>query len=134
LFLLLFICSSRTFVRYNTWSMVLYIWTNVSNTNCQFLIPCYHQNSLGFIVKHILFQHHHLYDDAAKNNKIDMLGRIAKFTMELYNLWFLFSRIGNSRYYVEDWSSYVNLLTCPSFRFFIALTFQNYKRCFFIKF
>ena len=37
--------------------MVLYTWTNVSNTNCQFLIPCYHQNSLGFIVKHILFQH-----------------------------------------------------------------------------
>jgi len=22
-----------------------------------FLIPCYHQNSLRFIVKHILFQH-----------------------------------------------------------------------------
>jgi len=36
--------------------MVLYTWTNVSNTNCQFSIPCYHQNSLGFIVKHILFQ------------------------------------------------------------------------------
>jgi len=56
MFILLFICSSKTFVRYNTWSMVLYTWTNVSNTICQFLIPCYHQNSLGFIVKHILFQ------------------------------------------------------------------------------
>jgi len=56
LFPMLFICSYRTFVRYNTWSLVLYTWTNVSNINCQFLIPCYHQNSSGFIVKHILFQ------------------------------------------------------------------------------
>jgi len=49
-------CSFRTFVRYKILSMVLYTWTNISNTNCQFLIPCYHQNSLRFIVKHILFQ------------------------------------------------------------------------------
>jgi len=31
--------------------------SNISNSNCQFLIPCYHQNYLRFIVKHILFQH-----------------------------------------------------------------------------
>jgi len=37
--------------------MVLYTWTNISNSNWQFLIPCYDQNSLRFIVKHILFQH-----------------------------------------------------------------------------
>jgi len=49
-------CSFRIFVRYKILSMVLYTWTNISNTNCQFLIPCYHQNSLRFIVKHILFQ------------------------------------------------------------------------------
>ena len=53
---LLFICSFRTLIRYITLFMVLYTRTNVSNTNCQFLILCYHQNSLGFIVKHILFQ------------------------------------------------------------------------------
>ena len=38
-------------------SMVLYTWTNISISNWQFLIPCYHQNSKGN-VKHILFQHY----------------------------------------------------------------------------
>jgi len=28
-------------------SMVLYTWTNISISNWQFLIPCYHQNSKG---------------------------------------------------------------------------------------
>jgi len=36
-------------------SMVLHTWTNISISNWQFLIPCYHQNSKGN-VKHILFQ------------------------------------------------------------------------------
>jgi len=36
--------------------MVLHTWTNISISNWQFLIPCYHQNSKGN-VKHILFQH-----------------------------------------------------------------------------
>ena len=35
--------------------IVLYTWTNISISNWQFLIPCYHQNSKGN-VKHILFQ------------------------------------------------------------------------------
>jgi len=35
--------------------MVMYTWTNISISNWQFLIPCYHQNSKGN-VKHILFQ------------------------------------------------------------------------------
>ena len=34
--------------------MVLQTWTNISISNWQFLIPCYHQNSKGH-VKHILF-------------------------------------------------------------------------------
>jgi len=36
-------------------SMVLHTWTNISISNWQFLILCYHQNSKGN-VKHILFQ------------------------------------------------------------------------------
>jgi len=35
--------------------MVLHTWTNISISNWQFLIPCYHQNSNGN-VKHILFK------------------------------------------------------------------------------
>ena len=56
LIFLLFFCSFRTFVWYKFLSMVLYTWTNNSNSNCQFLIPCYHQNSLRCIFKPILFQ------------------------------------------------------------------------------
>jgi len=37
-------------------SMVLHTWTNISTSNWQFLIPCYHQN-LRVYVKYILFQH-----------------------------------------------------------------------------
>jgi len=52
------ICSSRTYaLKRDTkfLSMVLHTWTNISISNWQFLIPCYHQNSKGN-VKHILFQ------------------------------------------------------------------------------
>ena len=40
----------------NFLSMVLHTWTNISISNWQFLILCYHQNSRVY-VKHILFQH-----------------------------------------------------------------------------
>ena len=36
--------------------LFLHTWTNISISNWQFLIPCYHQNLKGN-VKHILFQH-----------------------------------------------------------------------------
>ena len=53
-----FICSSKTYaLKRDTkfFSMVLHTWTNISISNWQFLIPCYHQN-LKDNVKHILFQ------------------------------------------------------------------------------
>jgi len=52
------ICSFRTYALIKTLqilSMVLHTWTNISISNWQFLIPCYHQNLKGN-VKHILFQ------------------------------------------------------------------------------
>ena len=52
-FVLQFLCFKGT---PNFLSMVLHTWTNISISNWQFLIPCYHQNSKGN-VKQILLQH-----------------------------------------------------------------------------
>ena len=41
--------------RHKILSMVLHTWTNISISDWQFLIPCYHKNLKGN-VKHILFQ------------------------------------------------------------------------------
>ena len=52
------VCSFRTYaLKIDTTflSLIMYTWTNISISNWQFLIPCYHQNSKGN-VKHILFQ------------------------------------------------------------------------------
>ena len=52
------IYSFRTYTLIKTLkilSMVLHTWTNISISNWQFLIPCYHQNLKGN-VKHTLFQ------------------------------------------------------------------------------
>jgi len=47
-------CSFRTYWWSQILSMVLYIWTSISISNWQFLIPCYHQNSKETVLTHFV--------------------------------------------------------------------------------
>ena len=44
-------------------SMVLYTWTNISISNWQFLIPCYHQNSKEVVLNTFCSNNLPLFDD-----------------------------------------------------------------------
>jgi len=63
-------------------SMVLHTWTNISISNWQFLIPCYHQNSKGN-VKHILFQQ--------RKDKMNCLCLSSRWTRKRITFTFCFS-------------------------------------------
>jgi hypothetical protein len=88
--------------------MVLYTWTNISLSNWQFLIPCYHQNSQRFIVKHILFQHskHDLFSLFPFDRFRLLVGHV--FSPEI-TYTFIYDLKAS---FVVDWTLHIHFLYC----------------------